>query len=78
MLSKDIKVPNNEIVINPLYCVSLPSYTYPCGLENTDNKLQTLHDKDMIPLLEKKFLGDIRNVMGSRNVKPDGNKRFCM
>ena len=33
---------------NPLYCVSLPGYTWQSGLKYTGKNLQTLQDKDMI------------------------------
>ena len=37
-----------ESDINPLYCVSLPVYTWQCGLKNTGINLQTLPDQDWI------------------------------
>ena len=37
-----IKVSINEFCINPLYCVSLPGYTWQCGLKYTGMNLQTL------------------------------------
>ena len=36
---KFIKVLVNEFKINPLYCVSLPGYTWECGLKYTGKKL---------------------------------------
>ena len=42
------KVSQNEFGISPLYFVSLPGYTWECGLKFTNIKLQTLQDKDMI------------------------------
>ena len=42
---KGIKVSVQEFGINPLYCVSLPGYTWQCGLKYTGINLQTLHDK---------------------------------
>ena len=36
-----------EFDINLLYCVSLPGCTWQCGLNYTDNKLQTLQDRDL-------------------------------
>ena len=62
--------------INPLYCVSLPGYTWECGLKYTDIKLQTLQDKDMILLLENNIRGGISSVMGNRYVKSDENKKI--
>ena len=35
VFEKIIKVSVNEFDINPLYCVSLPSYTWQCGLKFT-------------------------------------------
>ena len=48
-----------EYKINPLYCVSLPGYTYQCALKYTDIKLQTLQDKDLILLIENNIRGGI-------------------
>ena len=42
------KVSTKEFGINPLYCASICSFINQCGLKNTDIKLQTLQDKDMI------------------------------
>ena len=62
---------------NSLYCISLPRYTYHCALKNTDIKLQTLQDKDMILLIEKNIRG-ISSVMGDRYVKSDDNKKIIL
>ena len=35
VFEKFIKVSINEFGINPLYCVSLPGYTWQCGLKYT-------------------------------------------
>ena len=75
MFEKFIKVSVNEFGINPLYCVSLPGYTWQCGLKHTEINLQTLQDKDMILLLENNIRGGISSVMGDRYVKSDGNKK---
>ena len=48
VFEKFIKVSVNEFGINPLYCVSLPGYTWQCGLKYTGINLQTIQDKDMI------------------------------
>ena len=40
------KVSTEEYRINPLYCVSLPGYTYQCALKYADIQLQTLQHKD--------------------------------
>ena len=62
--------------INPLYCVSLPGYTWEAGLKYTNIKLQTLQDKDMILLLENNIRGGISSVMGDRYVKSNDNKKI--
>ena len=69
VFEKFLKVANKKYVINPLYCVSLPSFTYQCALKNTDNKLQTLQDKKLIFLLEINIRRGISSVLGDRYVK---------
>ena len=76
MFEKFIKVSVNEFGINPLYCVSLPGYTWQCGSKYTGINLQTLQDKDMILLIENKIRRGISSVMGHRYVKSDENKIF--
>ena len=76
MFEKFIKVSVNEFGINPLYCVSLPRYTWQCGLNYTGINLQTHQDKDMILLLENNIKCGISSVMGSRYVKSDENKKI--
>ena len=68
---KIIKVSVNEFGIIPLYCVSLPGYTWQCRLRYTGIKLQTFHDKDMILLLENNIRGGISSVLGNRYAKSD-------
>ena len=75
VFEKFIKASVNEFDINPLYCVSLPGYTWQCGLKYTGINLQTLQDKDMIMLLENNIRGGISSVMGSRYVKSDESKK---
>ena len=69
VFEKFIKVSVNEFGIKPLYCVSLPGYTWQCGLKYTGINLQTLQDKGMILLLENKIHGVTSSVMGDRYVK---------
>ena len=76
VFEKFIKIPIEEYGINPLYCVSLLGYTWQCGMKNTDIKLQTLDDKDLILTLENNITGDISSVMGGRYVKADENKKI--
>ena len=76
VFEKFIKISVNEYGINPLYNVSLPGYTWQCGLKYTDINLGTLQDKDMILLLENNIRGGISSVMGGRYVKSDENKKI--
>ena len=73
---KFIKISVEEYGINPLYCVSLPRYTWQYGLKYTGINLQTLQDKDMILLLENNIRGSISSVMGDRYIKSDKNKKI--
>ena len=75
MLSRrSLKYLSKNKVLTPLYCVSLPSYTYQCALNYTNIKLQTLQDKDMILLIENNIRGGISGAMDDRHVKSDENK----
>ena len=74
VFEKFIKVSQNEFGISPLHCVSLPGYTWECGLKYTKIKLQTLQDKDMVLLLENGIRGGISGVMGDRYVESDKKK----
>ena len=76
VFEKFIKVSVNEFRINPLYCVSLPGYTWECGLKHTGINLQTLQDKDLILTLENNIRGGISSVMADRYVKSDENKKI--
>ena len=59
-----------------MYCVSLPGYTWQCGLKYTDIRLQTLQDKDMILLLENNRRGGISSVIDDRYFKSDENEKI--
>ena len=76
VFEKFIKISIEEYGINPLYCVSLPGYTWQCGLKYTGINLQTLQDKDMILLLENNIRGGISSVMGDRYIKSNENKKI--
>ena len=76
VFEKFVKVSTEEYGSNPLYCVSLPGYTYQCALKYTDIKLQTLQDKDLILLIKNNIRGGISSVMGDRYVKSDENKKI--
>ena len=71
-----IKVSVNEFEINALYCVSLPGYTWQCGLKYTGINLQTPQDKDMILFSENNIRGGISSVMGDRYVRSNENKNI--
>ena len=66
----------NEFSINLLYFVSLPGFTWQCGLKYTGINLQTLQDEEIILLLENNIRGGISSVMGNRYVKSDDNKKI--
>ena len=70
------KVSVNEYAINPLYCVSLPGYTWQCGSKYTGINLQTLQDKDLILTLENIIRGGTSSVMRYRYVKSDEVKKI--
>ena len=76
VFEKFVKISVNEYGINPLHYVSLPGYTWQCGLRYTGTNLQTLQDKDMILLLENNIRGGISSVMGDRYVQSDENKKI--
>ena len=76
VFEKPIKVSVNEFDVNPLYCVSLRSYTRQCGLKYTVIILQTLQDNDLISTLRNKIRGGISVVMADRYVKSDENKKI--
>ena len=76
VFEKFIKVSVGEFKINPLYCVSLPGYTWQCGLKYPGINLQTLQDKDMIFLLENIIRGGIGSFMGDRYVQSDEIKKI--
>ena len=76
VFEKFVKVSTKEYGINPLYCISLPGYTYQCALKNTDIKLQTLQDKDLILLIENNIRGGISSVMGDVHVKSDEKNKI--
>ena len=76
VFEKFVKVSTKEDKINPLYCVSLPGYTFQCALKYTDIKLQTLQDKDLTLLLKNNIRGGICSVMGDRYVNSDENKKI--
>ena len=76
VFEKFIKVSVNEFKTNLLYCVSLPGYTWQCGLKYTGINLQTLQDKNMILLIESNIKGGISSVMGDRYVRSNENKKI--
>ena len=75
VFEKFVKVTVNEFGINLLYCVSLPGYTWQCGLKYTGINSQPIQDKDIILLLKNNLRGGISSVMGDKYVKSDENKK---
>ena len=59
-----------------MYCVSLPGYTWECGLKYTGINLQTLQYKGLISTLENNIRGGISSIMGDKYVKSDENNRI--
>ena len=76
VFQKFVEISIDQFDINPLYCVSLPGYTWNCGLKYTGINLQTLQDNDMILLLENNKRRGISSVMGDRYVRSDENKKI--
>ena len=76
VFEKFIKLSINEFGITPLCCISLPDFTWQCGLKLTKFNLQTLHDKDLSLTLGNIIRGGISSVMGDRYVKSDENKKI--
>ena len=70
-----MKVSVNEFLFILLYCVSLPGYTWQCGLKYTGINLQTFQEKNFILTLEKNIRGVIGSVLGDRYLKADENKK---
>ena len=75
VFEKFIKRSANDYGFKPQYCVSLPGYTWQCGLKYTGINLQTLQDKHMILLLENNIPGGISSVTGDRYVISNENKK---
>ena len=66
---KFLKVSITEFCIITLYKVSLPGYTWKCGLKCTGRNLQIFKDRELIFLLENKIRGGFSSVMGDHFVK---------
>ena len=66
-----IKVSVNDFGLCQFYLVSLPSYTWECGLKYTGTNLQSLQEEDLIWTLENIIREGIGSVMGNCYVKPD-------
>ena len=71
-----IKLSFEEYGTNPIYCVSLPSYTWQCGTKSTGIKLQTLQDKDLFLTVENNIRGGISSIMSDRYVQSDEKKKI--
>ena len=75
VFEKFINVSINDFGINPLYCASLPAYTWKYDLKCSGIKIQTLQDKHLILTLENNIRGGVSSVMGERYVKSDENNK---
>ena len=67
------KVAIEEFDGNPLFCVSVPGYTWQCGWNYTDIKLQTIQDTELTLSIENSIRGGISSVMGDRYVNSVDN-----
>ena len=76
VFGKFIKISVNEFGISPLNSVSLPGYTWQCGLKYRGIKVRTLQDKDTILLMENNIRDGISSVMGDRGVTSDENEKI--
>ena len=56
--------------------MSLPGYTWQCGMKHTDMKLQKFQDKDMILLLGNSIRGGVSSIMGSIYEKSREDKKI--
>ena len=56
--------------------MSVPGYTWQCGLNYTGTNLQILQDEDFVLTLGKIKRGGISSVMGERYVKSDDIKKI--
>ena len=62
--------------INPLYSYSAPGYTWKAGLKLIYIKLDFIHSKELLLLLENNIRGGILSVMGDRHVQSDESKQI--
>ena len=76
VFEKYIKVSVNEFGIKSPYCVSLPGFTWQCGLKYTGINLQILQDNVMILLLENKIRRGKSSVMSDIYNKSDDNRKI--
>ena len=56
--------------------MSLPGYTWQCGLKFTDVKLQTLQDEELLLTLENNFRVEVSSVICDRYLVSDDNKKI--
>ena len=54
----------------------LPGYTWQCGIKDTDVKLQTLQDEELILTLQNVSRSGVSSFMGDRYLKSDVNKKI--
>ena len=55
--------------INPLYCYSLPGYTWKACFKYTQMSVEYIKDHKLLLLLENNIRGGISGVMGVRYIK---------
>ena len=76
VFEKFVKVSTKEYDTNPLYCLSLPGYTYKYALKYTEINQYTEISINRNLLIENNIRGGISSVMGDRYVKSDGYKKI--
>ena len=71
-----IKVSIKELDNIHLYYVSLPGYTWQCGMKYTDNNLQTIQHRILILLFQSNIRGGISLVIEDGYVKTEYPKKM--
>jgi hypothetical protein len=71
-----IQVSKKAYGLCPTNFVSLPGYTWQCGLKTTNIKLEVIKDIDKILLIESGIRGGVSQVMGDRHVEANENRKI--
>ena len=66
-----VRVSTHNFHINPIYCVSVPGFTWLCGLKYIGINSQLLRDNQLFLILENFIGGGISSVLGASCVKSD-------